>query len=249
MLLSRKYPAGATAAVRRRPPVRSRHFRRRTTLRASFASRAAALPGLRGRIAPGLRAPARWQPLALDVQQFQHQPARHRHRLGQPHRHLLRRPRCVSPLSAPISVWLRCVIMEELAPHRADRDQPVRPGLVQLHEQPEPLHARDRAPRTPPPPGPTDRPPDSGRSCRARPPCCAARRPRSACAVSSRFSMSQADSPSFAPAMPRDQRAVHDQVGIAPDGRGEMRVVPQAPARNGRNSPGGNRPASSTAAW
>jgi hypothetical protein len=34
--------------------------------------------------------------------------------------------------------------------------------------------------------------------------------------------------PVVAPAMRRDQRAVHDQVGIAPDRRGEMRVVRSA---------------------
>jgi hypothetical protein len=79
-------------------------------------------------------------------------------------------------------------------------------------------------------------------------PSTGARCRRCAWPVSSSRSISSGFSPSFAPAMRRDQRAVHDQVGIAPDGRGEMRVVRRSARPKCPKFSGCNRPASSSAA-
>ncbi len=55
-------------------------------------------------------------------------------------------------------------------------------------------------------------------------------------------------SPSVAQLQPGDQRAMHQQVGIAADRRGEMRVFASEPGRNGRYFPGRIPPGSGCAA-
>ena len=131
--------------------------------------------------------------------------------------------------------------MEEFAADRTDRDQPVGASLVQLHEQAKTLHARDAAGKFRPDPVSQI----GGKVAIGR---VAFRHHRAALslgdqlgglikvfdiprrqAIIDRAIIDRAiiDRAILTPAMPGDQRAMHDQVGIAPDGRGEMGVVPQ----------------------
>ena len=119
------------------------------------------------------------------------------------------------------------VVAEIFAPRRADRHQAVGAGLVQLHEQPEARDAGDAA-RSSAPMRSARKAASSGRWCRARPPWRGARSSEMCSAISPRRAISSVGSPSSPSLSAADQRAVHDQVGIAADRRGEMRVAAQS---------------------
>ena len=163
--------------------------------------------------------------LALQPQELQHQPARHRHRLRQSHGDALaeadRHPRL-----GPGEHLLVAVVAEVFAPERTHRDQPVRPRLVEPHEHAERLHAGDAAREL----GTDMVGEEGGEVSVVGVPLRDHRAPLGFRDLLGRL-VEMLDVPCtqaiVTPAMRRHQRAMHDQVRIAPDRRGEMRVGSQ----------------------
>ncbi|MPL88767.1 hypothetical protein SDC9_34794 [bioreactor metagenome] len=181
------------------------------------------LPPRAERLAPALAGPGQRRP--LDLEEFKLEPAGQRHRLGQTHPHPLADADHRAGLGADELLRLG-VVVEELAPDRAHRHQPVGAGLIELHEGAELLHARDPAAELA-----ADAVAQIGGKIAVG--GVALGRHRAAlglgdvlCRLLERVDVGGAE-PVLAPAVAEDQRTVHDQVGIAADGRGEMRVRAQ----------------------
>ena len=119
--------------------------------------------------------------------------------------------------------------MEILAPHRPDRHKTIGAGFVQFDKQAKALHARNPARKFRPHPIRQE-----GRQIPIR--RISFRHHRAAFGIGNQlcgfieiFNIPWRQ-PIIAPTMPRDKRAMHHQIGIAPDGRGEVGVIPQSKA-------------------